>query len=131
MPHEHLDHDHTHDAPPSGAGAVAPLSTAAHRHGDGASGHDHAARAESDQALDGHPHDDHTHDGHAHEHDGHEEHGHEHSHGSGIFAWVGSLFRPHSHDAADSLDDALAGSEEGIRTVRLSLLGLGITALVQ
>jgi cation diffusion facilitator family transporter len=42
-----------------------------------------------------------------------------------------SLFAPHSHDAADSLDDALAGSDEGIRTVKISLVGLGLTALIQ
>ncbi len=41
------------------------------------------------------------------------------------------LFKPHSHDAADSLDDALAGSEEGIRAVKLSLLILGVTAALQ
>jgi cation diffusion facilitator family transporter len=39
--------------------------------------------------------------------------------------------QPHSHDAADSVDDALAGSAEGIRAVRLSLLGLGATAVLQ
>jgi cation diffusion facilitator family transporter len=37
----------------------------------------------------------------------------------------------HSHDASDSIDDALAGSSEGIRTVKVSLLGLGVTAVLQ
>ena len=39
--------------------------------------------------------------------------------------------RPHSHDAPDSLDDALAGSAEGIRAVKVSLVGLGPTSLAQ
>jgi cation diffusion facilitator family transporter len=65
--------------------------------------------------------------GHRHEH----EHDHSHEHEGGILGFMQRLFRPHSHDAADSLDDALAGSEEGIRAVKLSLLGLGATALFQ
>jgi cation diffusion facilitator family transporter len=41
------------------------------------------------------------------------------------------FFRRHSHDASDSLDDALAGSSEGIRTVQISLVVLGATAILQ
>jgi len=48
-----------------------------------------------------------------------------------VRGFLTGLFRPHSHDAADSLDDALAGSEEGIRAVKLSLLLLGATAGLQ
>ena len=44
---------------------------------------------------------------------------------------LSGLFQPHSHDAADSVDDALAGSAAGIRAVKLSLIGLGITAVLQ
>ena len=80
-------------------------------------------------------------DGHAHEHgeSGHEhggpghdhgEPGHGHTHG-GLRGLVTSLLVPHSHDAADSLDDALSTSAEGIKTVKLSLVGLGLTALLQ
>src|SRR5215210_541373 len=36
-----------------------------------------------------------------------------------------------SHDASDSIDNALEGSAEGIPVVKLSLLGLGVTALLQ
>src|SRR5215210_2172379 len=36
-----------------------------------------------------------------------------------------------SHDASDSIDNALEGSAEGIRVVKLSLLGLGVTAVLQ
>ncbi|MCX6020404.1 MAG: cation diffusion facilitator family transporter [Chloroflexi bacterium] len=41
------------------------------------------------------------------------------------------FFRPHSHDAGDSIDNALAGSLEGIRAVKISLMGLAATALLQ
>ncbi|SRR5581483_8853826 len=67
--------------------------------------------------------------GHAHGHD--HEHPHEHAHESGIRGFVAGLLQPHSHDASDSVDDALSGSAEGIRTVKLSLLGLGATAVLQ
>src|SRR5712692_9119354 len=61
-------------------------------------------------------------------------HGHAHLHQHRYGGWRGSLtdlLRPHSHDAADSVDDALTASAEGIRAVKLSLLGLGATALIQ
>ena len=57
-------------------------------------------------------------------------HDHPHAHG-GLAGLIAGIFRPHSHDAADSVDDALAGSAEGILAVKLSLLGLGLTALLQ
>ena len=41
------------------------------------------------------------------------------------------MLRPHSHDAADSVDAALEASAEGIRAVKVSLLALGITAALQ
>lgn len=53
---------------------------------------------------------------HAHDHP----HGHEHR-----------LFAPHSHDHADSVDDALESSARGIRAVKISLVALAITALFQ
>src|SRR5215210_3664750 len=37
----------------------------------------------------------------------------------------------HSHDSADSVDDALAASEEGIRALKVSLAALMVTALLQ
>src|SRR5438128_2426340 len=65
-----------------------------------------------------------------HEHADHGSDAHSHQQG-GLRALLADLFQPHSHDAADSLDDALTGSTEGIRAVKLSLLGLGATALLQ
>ena len=38
---------------------------------------------------------------------------------------------PHSHDAADSVDNALESSAIGIRAVKISLVALGITAIAQ
>jgi cation diffusion facilitator family transporter len=102
-------------------------------------------------ALHGHSHDDghahahedgHTHehghdDGHGHSHahaheDGHtHEHGHDHSHPKGLKGWLHEVFVPHSHDSADSIDQALESSAQGIRAVKVSLAGLGATSLFQ
>lgn len=41
------------------------------------------------------------------------------------------MFSPHSHDPADSIDDTLEGSIHGIRAVKVSLVGLGLTAALQ
>lgn len=71
-----------------------------------------------------HPHGDHDH---VHEH-GHQ---HDHSHSHGGWGAVRGLFAPHSHDAADSLDSALESSAAGIRAVKISLLVLGLTTVVQ
>jgi cation diffusion facilitator family transporter len=78
--------------------------------------HDHGAGHDAGSAL-----------GHAHDPGGH----HDHRHPSGPKGVVSSLFRPHSHDAADSVDSALEASTEGIRAVRISLVALGVTALAQ
>ena len=37
----------------------------------------------------------------------------------------------HSHDSSDSVDDALASNEEGIRALKISLAALMVTALLQ
>jgi cation diffusion facilitator family transporter len=75
----------------------------------------------------------HVHD-HGHDHDHEHGHGNEHEHGhahGGWWAEVQHLVQPHSHDAADSVDDALVASGEGVRAVQLSLVGLGLTATLQ
>jgi cation diffusion facilitator family transporter len=72
--------------------------------------------------------------------DGHDEgsgHGHgpggdhEHEHPGGVKSFVLSLFRPHSHQSADSVDSALEASTEGIAAVKISLVALGVTAIAQ
>ena len=67
--------------------------------------------------------------GDAHDHDLGGEH--EHEHPGGLRGFIQSLLRPHSHDAADSVDATLEGSADGIRAVKVSLLGLGATATFQ
>lgn len=44
---------------------------------------------------------------------------------------IKEIFAPHSHDATDSVDDTLESTAAGIRTVKISLLVLGLTALIQ
>ncbi|MDE0802676.1 MAG: cation diffusion facilitator family transporter [Acidimicrobiales bacterium] len=65
---------------------------------------------------------DHVHGG--HDHDGHVHHG-------GLRGALSEIFRPHSHDAADSIDTALEASERGIRAVKVSFVALMITASIQ
>lgn len=71
-----------------------------------------------------HPHD--HDDDHDHDHDDHGGHG-----GRGRLGGWTHLFTPHSHDAADSVDDELEGSTEGIRAVKISLVVLSLTAVAQ
>lgn len=83
-----------------------------------------------------HPHESHDHD---HDHDHHTvDHVHEHSHGehghshpSGIKGFFYGLFVPHTHDAADSIDDALEASTHGVRALRISLVILLSTTVLQ
>jgi cation diffusion facilitator family transporter len=75
---------------------------------------------------DGHP-------GHApdHAHDHNEQHDHSQPHEHGWRDRLSGLFGGHSHDHADSVDTALESSRDGIRAVKISLLVLLATALVQ
>jgi len=60
--------------------------------------------------------------------------GHDHHHQPDDHSWrarLTHLVRPHSHDAADSLDAALESSAQGIRAVKISLVGLGVTSVLQ
>jgi len=63
----------------------------------------------------------------SHPHD----HPHDHEPRRGIAGFVTHLFTPHGHDAADSIDDALEGSAQGVRAVKISLVVLGVTAALQ
>jgi cation diffusion facilitator family transporter len=64
------------------------------------------------------------------EHD-HHDHDHDHDHPTGLRGRLKELVAPHSHDAADSVDDALETSAKGTRALVLSLVVLGVTALLQ
>lgn len=105
-----------------------------HEHGQ--DDHDH------DDAGHSHDHEPHDHDhGHnePHEHGhGHGEHGHDHAHGdhshkhhSGFKGWLFELFVPHTHDSADSIDDALESSVQGVRALKISLFILLGTTILQ
>lgn len=61
----------------------------------------------------------------------HHHHDHEHHHHGGVRGAAREIFAPHSHDASDSIDDALESSAAGIRAVKISLITLAITALAQ
>jgi cation diffusion facilitator family transporter len=74
---------------------------------------------------------DHHHASHRHTHGGEYGHSHGHDHREGLRGVITEIFAPHSHDAADSVDNALESSVAGIRAVKISLLVLGITAIVQ
>jgi len=77
---------------------------------------------------------DHTHDvdrdihG-AHDHH-HEAHDHDHAHGGGVFGWLRGLYS-HSHSIAEKTDSAMESSARGIRALKISLVGLGVTAVLQ
>lgn len=94
--------------------------TELHRHADphGDHGHGHGH---------GHAHE-HEHD-HGHDHD--HEHDHEHHHHGGVRGFLHELFVPHTHDAADSIDDAMEASREGVRALKVSLFVLLGTTILQ
>src|SRR5690242_16619894 len=60
-------------------------------------------------------------------------HGHGHVHASrpGVTGRLRHVLRPHSHDAADTVDAAMEASAEGIRALWISLAVLGGTAVLQ
>ncbi|MBF0126931.1 MAG: cation transporter [Magnetococcales bacterium] len=84
-------------------------------------GHDHGDPGHEDHGR-------HEHDHGRHEHD--HNHGHGHDHGSGLLGWLRGTFA-HSHDVTDKVDSVMESSEKGIRALKISLVGLGITAILQ
>ncbi|HWF26935.1 MAG TPA: cation diffusion facilitator family transporter [Mycobacterium sp.] len=56
---------------------------------------------------------------------------HDHDYPHGLRGAIKEIFAPHSHGAADSIDDALESSVAGIRAVKISLVVLGLTAIIQ
>ena len=94
------------------------MSSNSHDHDDDDHGHDHEGDAHSHPHATDHPH-----------HEGDD--GHDHDHPRGIRGLIGGIFAPHSHDAGDSIDSALTTSAEGMRALKISLAGLGVTALFQ
>jgi cation diffusion facilitator family transporter len=68
-----------------------------------------------------HRHDEYA-DGHSHDSD--------HAHESGVLGWLKHTFA-HSHDVHEKVDDAMESNERGIWALKISLFGLGATALFQ
>ncbi len=66
-----------------------------------------------------------------HEHEHRHAQPHDHDQAGGLLERLKHLVKPHGHDAADSIDSELESSAEGIRAVKISLVVLGVTAVVQ
>lgn len=56
---------------------------------------------------------------------------HGHSHPGGLRGFVHEVFVPHSHDAADAIDDAMEANSAGIRALKVSLVILLATTVLQ
>jgi len=74
----------------------------------------------------------HSHDHGGHDHGGHSHGpgGHSHDHGTGLLGWIRGTFA-HSHAAADKIDDTMESNEQGISALKISLIGLLMTAFLQ
>ena len=57
--------------------------------------------------------------------------GNHHEHPAGLIGRLKSIFAPHSHDSADSVDRALESNARGIRAVKISLVALLATSAFQ
>ena len=56
--------------------------------------------------------------------------GHSHEHGTGLLGWFRQKFA-HSHSVADKVDSAMESNERGIWALKVSLVGMGLTAILQ
>ncbi len=91
-----------------------------------------AARHETKftEAAHGHDHADVEHEGHDHGAHGHSHGPDGHDHGKGLLGWFRGTFA-HSHAAADKIDETMETNERGIAALKISLIGLLITAFLQ
>ncbi len=111
---EKHDHDHANDRD--------------HGHAPGHEEPRHDDHGHDDQLG----HDDHGHDDHGSGSGGHA-HGQDtqgHEHGTGLVGRVRGIFG-HSHNIEDKIDDSLESNERGIWALKISLVGLSVTALLQ
>jgi cation diffusion facilitator family transporter len=60
-----------------------------------------------------------------------EPHQHDHPQETGVRGRLRHLFTPHSHDPASGFDSALESSQKGVRAVKISLVALMATAVLQ
>ncbi|MFN8637718.1 MAG: cation diffusion facilitator family transporter [Chloroflexota bacterium] len=88
-------------------------------------------RGKTDAEPDHADHHDHVHDhAHADDHSSHSHDDHDHQPRGGPLGWLAELYGGHSHGAPVA-DEALEGSAEGIRAVKISLIALFVTAALQ
>lgn len=125
--HNHSDHshdgEHNHAAQPDDKlHAFLQQQPATHdEHGHDHDEHNHDAHE--------HEHDDHGHDDHGHSHD---EHGHEHGEGGFFQRLFGGLVHSHSHsEEGGAAGRYIEESGRGIQALKISLVGLGVTAIFQ
>ncbi|ALP51163.1 cation diffusion facilitator family transporter [Corynebacterium glutamicum] len=81
-----------------------------------------------------HSHQEHSHQEHSHStrnHSTHNHEGHDHHHPTGFKGFLYGIFVPHSHDTADSIDDAMEANSEGIRALKFSLVLMLLTTVLQ
>lgn len=76
-----------------------------------------------------HSHQEHSHS--THNHSTHNHEGHDHHHPTGFKGFLYEIFVPHSHDTADSIDDAMEANSEGIRALKFSLVLMLLTTVLQ
>jgi cation diffusion facilitator family transporter len=95
--------------------------------------HDHSRGHDHDHV---HPHEhDHSHD-HDHPHGGEHHHDHDHPHNTSPLAMIAAALHlpgyTHTHSHTElAADPAMRDNELGIRTVKLALLALGVTTILQ
>jgi cation diffusion facilitator family transporter len=129
-PSDDHGHDHPHPHGPHPSGCVdedRPHGPEAHAHPHAGDDHGHGGGNDGDDHE--HAHVDHAHPEEGHAHGDHGDHDHDHP--SGIKGFIYELIKPHSHDSADSVDDAIMANVKGIRAVKISLVVLMVTALAQ
>lgn len=95
-----------------------------HTHQHDGHGHSHPNGDDEHGRSHAHEH------GHSHDHGHDHDHGHSHPHG-GVKGFLYDLFVPHTHDAADSVDDALEASKAGVTAVKVSMFILVGTTILQ
>ena len=93
-------------------------------------GHEHRYETQFTEAAHGHAHGSAAHGDHAHGDGDHDHDDHDHDHGSGLLGWFRGTFA-HSHSVTEKVDATMESSERGIRALKISLVGLGLTALFQ
>ena len=109
--HKHEEHEHEH---PHG-------KDHSHEHD-----HDHAHEAHEHPHTEAHEHD------HPHDHENEHDHDHDHPHSSNpIIAWLQHLFMPHSHGHQQAALDPTLATDRGIWALKVSLVGLLVTATFQ